>query len=220
MQRRVAVFVDGENLGSAHAKSLLRIAGEHGDIVLARVYGDVARLNGWREEHRFTLVHAGAGKNAADILMAIEAVDLARDGRFDACILGSSDRDFSHLATRLRERGLTIVGTGETKTPERFRANCSLFIVLGGAEATCEPSGASAEPGITDIDRMIEELLRETREMSGITLQELGTRMKQQHAVTCAALEDRNWRTYVERRLGRYELNGDRVSLTSPRRVA
>jgi hypothetical protein len=220
MQRRVAVFVDGENLGSAHAKSLLRVAGEHGDIVLARVYGDVARLNGWREEHRFTLVHAGAGKNAADILMAIEAVDLARDGRFDACILGSSDRDFSHLATRLRERGLTIVGAGETKTPERFRATCSLFIELGGAAATCEPQGASAGPGISHIDRKIERLLREAPDESGITLQELGTRMNQQHAVTCAEIEDRNWRTYFDKRKGRYDLNGDRVSLTSPRHVA
>ena len=211
MQRRVAIFVDGENLGAAHADSLLEIATELGEIVVARVYGDVAKLNGWRDAHRFTLVHAGAGKNAADILMALEAFDLARDGRFGACILGSSDRDFSHLAARLRERGLRVIGAGETKTPKPFRAKCSQFAELGAAKKQSAANGTGAEPKEGERDRQILALISQCEDEGGMTVQKLGAQMKTQYATTCADLEEKNWRAYLDRRPSLYAMQGDTV---------
>jgi uncharacterized LabA/DUF88 family protein len=215
MQQRVAVFVDGENLGAAHADSLLGIAMEHGEIVVARVYGDVARLDGWRNAHRFTLVHAGAGKNAADILMALDAFDLARDGRFGACILGSSDRDFSHLAARLRERGLTVVGAGEPKTPERFRVKCSQFAELGVAKKQSAPNSTDTEPTKGRYDRQIEALISQYGGVGGMTIQKLGEQMKTQHETSCADLDEKNWRAYLERRPSLYTMQGNTFRVTA-----
>jgi hypothetical protein len=131
VRQRVAVFVDGENLSSDHAEGIARVAADRGDVILARVYGDVNRLNGWRDAAQFMVVHSGTGKNAADILLSLEAFEQALSGRFDACVIGSSDRDFSHLAVKLRERGLRVVGAGESKAPAHFRTKCTEFVVLG-----------------------------------------------------------------------------------------
>jgi uncharacterized LabA/DUF88 family protein len=68
------------------------------------------------------------GKNATDAAMVIDAMDLLYSGRFDGFCLVSSDSDFTRLAARLRESGLTVYGFGERKTPQPFVAACDKFI--------------------------------------------------------------------------------------------
>ena len=79
------------------------------------------------------------GKNASDIALVIDAMDLMHTGRFDGFVLVSSDSDFTRLASRLREQGLEVFGIGARKTPEAFRKACKRFIYLenlGGASET------------------------------------------------------------------------------------
>src|SRR5690606_1892286 len=68
------------------------------------------------------------GKNASDITLVIDAMDLLHSGRFDGFCLVSSDSDFTRLASRIREQGVDVFGFGEQKTPESFRQACRRFI--------------------------------------------------------------------------------------------
>ena len=92
---RTALFVDGDNLPVAHAGRVLRAAGR--GVCLARVYGNM-ELKVWAEATGFRKVHAGSGKNAADMLLCIDAVDAWHSGCFDRVVIATSDRDFSQLA--------------------------------------------------------------------------------------------------------------------------
>jgi uncharacterized LabA/DUF88 family protein len=89
------------------------------------------------------------GKNASDIALVIDAMDLLHSGRFDGFCLVSSDSDFTRLAARIREQGVDVYGFGEQKTPESFRQACRRFIytenLLPGAPAT-DAGGPAAKP--------------------------------------------------------------------------
>ena len=87
-----------------------------------------------------------SGKNATDSAMIIDAMDLMYTGRFDGFCLVSSDSDFTRLAQRLREEGLTVYGFGERKTPEAFVQACDKFIYTEvlRAEAQVARCGATA----------------------------------------------------------------------------
>jgi hypothetical protein len=214
---RVAVFVDGENLGSAQSEAITAIAARHGEVVLARVYGDVNRLNGWQEACRYKIVHAGKGKNATDLLLSPDAFELALEGRFDVCVVASSDRDFSHLAVKLRERGVRVIGTGEAKTPELFRDVCSGFHKLDSAKHAVNAGAMLLEPPKTDRDRQIRALLMEHGDEKGMTIKLLGSLMKTKCGIGRTDIQEGNWRAYLSRRPSLYDIDppndGARVHL-------
>ena len=70
------------------------------------------------------------GKNASDIGLVIDAMDILHAGRFDGFVLVCSDSDFTRLASRIREQGLDVIGIGAKKTPEAFRMACNRFIFV------------------------------------------------------------------------------------------
>lgn len=90
------------------------------------------------------------GKNASDITLVIDAMDLLHSGRFDGFYLVSSDSDFTRLAARIREQGVDVFGFGEQKTPESFRQACRRFVytenLLPEAPANVQTAGAKAAP--------------------------------------------------------------------------
>lgn len=136
-----ALLVDGDNLPATLAPVLLRACGAAPAI--RRVYGDLTTCKGWADLAGLRLMHAGTGKNAADLLLTIDAMDLALTGGISRFFIASSDGDFSHLAHRLREAGHDVTGLGEAKTPQRFRAACARFVILGNAPA---PAPAPVDP--------------------------------------------------------------------------
>lgn len=81
------------------------------------------------------------GKNATDSTLIIDAMDLLYTRKFDGFCLVTSDSDFTGLAMRLREEGLTVLGFGEKKTPDAFRNACHKFVFTEVLR-----SGAAAEP--------------------------------------------------------------------------
>lgn len=132
----LAVLIDADNARPAIVDSLLAEVAKYGSAHVKRIYGDWTKpeLNGWKEvllrysiqpmqQFRYTV-----GKNATDSAMIIDAMDLLYTEKFDGFCLVSSDSDFTRLASRIREHGLTVYGFGEKKTPEPFRAACDKFI--------------------------------------------------------------------------------------------
>ncbi|VAV95633.1 hypothetical protein MNBD_ALPHA07-2106, partial [hydrothermal vent metagenome] len=131
MTESVAVFVDGENISAKHATAIMRIAAGYGPATVRRVYGNAVLLPRWAEVPGFRLMHSGTGKNAADMLLAIEALELVITEGISTVVIASSDQDFIHLVTRLRERGVAVIGVGEAKTPAMFREMCQEFKQVG-----------------------------------------------------------------------------------------
>ncbi|HAR53097.1 MULTISPECIES: NYN domain-containing protein [Roseovarius] len=143
----LAVLIDADNTSPKWTQAIFDEIASIGEASVRRCYGDFSsqQMNGWnRVQAEFGLVphHSPAntvGKNASDIALVIDAMDLMHTGRFDGFVLVSSDSDFTRLASRLREQGLEVFGIGARKTPEAFRKACKRFIYLenlGGASET------------------------------------------------------------------------------------
>jgi hypothetical protein len=164
-QRRLAVLIDADNAQASVIEALLAEVARFGVASVKRIYGDFTstRLQQWKNvllEHSIQPVQQFAytsGKNATDSSLIIDAMDLMYTRRFDGFCLVSSDSDFTRLAQRLREEGLTVYGFGERKTPEAFVAACDKFVytelllpakpaVVAKAPATKSSQGKKATP--------------------------------------------------------------------------
>lgn len=140
----LAILIDADNVPAKHAPAILDEITAHGEAGLRRVYGDWsnANLNGWSEQSRkLGLVqHQQAanttGKNASDIGLVIDAMDILHAGHFDGFVLVSSDSDFTRLASRIREQGVKVIGVGEAKAPESFQQACNRFVTIENITAT------------------------------------------------------------------------------------
>lgn len=133
---RLAVLIDADNASAKIASKLFEEIAKIGEASVRRIYGDFShqRLKPWADilahhaiipQQQFAYT---AGKNASDIALVIDAMDLLHSGRFDGFCLISSDSDFTRLASRIREQGVDVYGFGEQKTPESFRQACRRFI--------------------------------------------------------------------------------------------
>lgn len=142
----LAVLIDADNVPAKHAHAILREITTIGEPALRRVYGDWSseRLSNWSDK-LLSLGLVGVqetantkGKNASDIGLVIDAMDILHGGRFDGFVLVSSDSDFTALANRLREDGLMVIGIGEKKTPEALRNVVNRFIFIENLEGSTE----------------------------------------------------------------------------------
>jgi hypothetical protein len=134
--QQLAVLIDADNAHAGDIEGLLAEVAKFGVANVKRIYGDFTstRLQGWKKvllKHSIQPVQQFAytsGKNATDSSLIIDAMDLLYTGRFDGFCLVSSDSDFTRLAQRLRETGVTVYGVGERKTPDAFVQACDKFI--------------------------------------------------------------------------------------------
>src|SRR5664279_2959700 len=154
---RLAVLIDADNASAKSSDGLFEEIAKIGEASVRRIYGDFAssRLKSWADilskhaiipQQNFAYT---AGKNASDIALVIDAMDLLHSGRFDGFCLVSSDSDFTRLAARIREQGVDVFGFGEQKTPESFRQACRRFIytenLLPGA-ANSQDATSTSKP--------------------------------------------------------------------------
>ena len=152
----LAVLIDADNVLSRHAEAILKEVGRIGEPALRRVYGDwsSSQLAGWKSAARDLglVMHQQSantkGKNASDIGLVIDAMDILHQGKFDGFVLVSSDSDFTRLASRIREEGLEVIGIGESKTPESLRKVCNRFILIENIVTEAEAEIAPAAPVI------------------------------------------------------------------------
>ncbi len=162
---RFAVLIDADNASPQIAAGLFEEIAELGEATVRRISRRPFKLLAQRlvgasrpPRHSRPLPASATttGKNASDIALVIDAMDLLHSGRVDGFCLVSSDSDFTRLASRIREEGLEVYGFGEKKTPESFRQACKRFIytenLMGGgaAAAPVEPiaPGTAASAGL------------------------------------------------------------------------
>ena len=206
MAQSLAVLVDGDNISGKHADEILSVATKHGEPAVVRVYADAQRSSEWHGAIGYRMLHAGTGKNAADILLALDAIELVLSKDMRCFIIASSDGDFTHLATRLREHGATVIGIGEAKAPNAFRACCSAFVEID----TTRPMRVVPEPATiaTVLDLKIRAMIAtHSKKGAGMRIAELAPKMHSQHGVRISTYSERSWRAYLVARPQLYELD-------------
>jgi hypothetical protein len=132
----VALLIDADNASADHFDPVLTVLAELGTVNIRRAYGNWSKpaLKGWARQavtqaietqQQFDLTK---GKNATDMKMTIDAMDLMASGRVTGFGLMSSDSDFTPLVTRIRQQGIPVYGFGSDKTTDAFRSACTRFI--------------------------------------------------------------------------------------------
>ena len=155
----IALLIDADNASPAGIDPVLTVLAELGTVNVRRAYGNWRKpgLKSWADLiHRYGIEPSQQfdltkGKNATDMKMTIDAMDLMWAGRVDGFGIMSSDSDFMPLAMRLRQQGLPVYGFGNQRAPEGFQAACTRFIDVGrlvaGREAPSPPAGVLDVPG-------------------------------------------------------------------------
>jgi hypothetical protein len=159
-QKHLAVLIDADNAQASIIEGLFEEIAKFGVASVKRIYGDWTQpnLGSWKKvllDYSIQPVQQFAytkGKNATDSSLIIDAMDLLYTRRFDGFCLVSSDSDFTRLAARLREEGLTVYGFGETKTPSPFVSACDKFIyteiLRPPAPAVIEAAVSAGKPSV------------------------------------------------------------------------
>ena len=135
---KIAVFIDADNTQLQKISAVMTEISARGRIVIKRVYGNWKKnlLSKWEQEIKRLGINARQqfdyvkGKNATDMALVIDAMDVLASADFDTFVIVSSDSDFTPLAIRLHESGANVIGVGKSNTPESFRNACDDFILM------------------------------------------------------------------------------------------
>lgn len=149
--KKIVVLIDADNTQLKKLELVLQDISTHGRIVVKRAYGNWKKenLKNWEDEIKRLAIKAEqqfdyvTGKNATDMALVIDAIELLNSQIYDGFAIVSSDSDYTPLSIKLHESGVYVIGVGERKTPESFRNSCDEFVFL-------ENLNTSAEEGLTD----------------------------------------------------------------------
>jgi uncharacterized LabA/DUF88 family protein len=186
---RLAVLIDSDNTTATLTTELLEEIAKFGTPTVKRAYGDwtTPQLAGWKEEllrHAIQPMQQFAytrGKNSTDSALIIDAMDLLYAGNVEGFVIVSSDSDFTRLATRLREAGMTVYGLGRRNTPTAFVAACDRFVYLDLLGD--QPSGEKTAPVAPDLKRLLSTAISSTSKDDGWSnLGEVGSYLVKSHA--------------------------------------
>ena len=132
-----AVLIDADNISPKYAATIFEELDKFGSSTYRRIYGNWSKGNGWGENVllEFSIMPVQqfsytTGKNATDMAMAIDAMDILYKNKIQGFCLVTSDSDFTRLAMRLREENMFVLGMGESKTPPALTRACNRFIHL------------------------------------------------------------------------------------------
>lgn len=206
---RVAVLVDGDNVSASYAGQILTQAEKLGRVDVARVYADAGRSSEWHTTPEYRLIHSGNGKNASDLLLAIDAMEIALTRDIETFLIATSDGDFTHLAVRLRECGHYVLGMGENKAPQIFRKTCSNFVTFAAnPKRAANGNGNTSPPEFTELDHKIRDMIAQhSKNGSGMQIAALGQKMYAVHGTRISNKPDQRWRTYLANRPELYDLD-------------
>ena len=150
----IAVLIDADNASANNIGEILKEIAKHGHITCKRIYGDWgnAHIKSWQEAllkyaidpmQQFAYVK---GKNATDIGMVIEAMDLLYSNTHDGFCLVSSDSDFTSLALRIRKNHVKVFGFGKRSTVQSFTQACDRFFYVEDLSSNQEKSAVKNIP--------------------------------------------------------------------------
>ena len=167
--KNIALLIDADNTMPSGIDPVLTVMAELGQVNIRRAYGNFAKDNlapwekitnkfGIRPQQQFDV---SKGKNATDMAMTIDAIDLLYQGKVDGFGLMTSDSDFTPLVTRLRQDGIIVYGFGEAKTPQAFKSVCTRFIDIKKLIATNASDNNGAQKGAKATDTSVDDDLHE-----------------------------------------------------------
>jgi len=140
MSRRIAVFIDGENVSYRFFPQIRERLRLFGETVILRIYADwsLPNVSGWKPiviQNGIRTIHQFQnGKNSTDAELIMDAIDiLNQQPHVDTFCIVSSDSDYRTLCLRLRDRGKTVIGIGEEKSSQALRDSCSDFYAIGSS---------------------------------------------------------------------------------------
>ena len=156
-KERVALLIDADNAPAAKIDVILAEVARHGAANVRRAYGNwkSPHLKQWESTlHEYAIrpiqqFAYTSGKNASDMAMVIDAMDLLYARSIDAFAIVSSDADFTPLVMRILTDGVKVYGFGQQKTPEPFVNACSQFTYV---EGLVQPSAKPDEPALKASD--------------------------------------------------------------------
>ncbi len=205
-EQRFALLIDADNVSAKYLKPIMDELSKYGTVTYKRIYGDwTLTLHAkWKDallENSITPIQQFGytqGKNATDSAMIIDAMDILYTRSVEGFCIVSSDSDFTRLASRIRESGLTVIGMGEKKTPVPFRKACDIFTTLelllpaaqnsngkanGRGKGKPEQGGQAAAgqntgPSIDEIERAVVNIITDNLNNGKSTgLGEVGSRL-------------------------------------------
>lgn len=135
---KIAVLIDADNTQLKKLELVVQEISTRGRIVVKRAYGNWKKdtLKNWEDEIKRLAIKAEqqfdyvTGKNATDMALVIDAIELLNSKIYDAFVIVSSDSDYTPLSIKLHESGIYVIGVGEQHTPESFRNSCDEFVYL------------------------------------------------------------------------------------------
>ncbi|OAG34690.1 hypothetical protein AYO21_11169 [Fonsecaea monophora] len=191
----IALLIDGDNVSPKIITGLMAEIANYGTASVRRIYGDWTSpsLKSWKGcllNNSITPMQQFAytsGKNSTDGAMIIDAMDLLYTGRFSAFCIVSSDSDFTRLAARIREQGVTVYGFGERKTNTAFIAACHEFMYFDALNVELEESLAAPKSPREAMAPVLVRTQQTTRPLDQAALKGLAL------AVTNAPIYTDNW---------------------------
>lgn len=157
VEKRIALLIDADNAPASKIDAILAEVARHGIANVRRAYGNwkSPSLKAWEATlHAYAIRPVqqfaySTGKNASDMAMVVDAMDLLYARNLDGFAIVSSDADFTPLVMRILAEGVKVYGFGERKTPEPFVNACSQFTyvdALARASATASPADPELKP--------------------------------------------------------------------------
>ena len=194
---KIALLIDADNAPAAKIEGILSELSTVGTTHIRRAYGNWKKdgLKGWESklhEHairpiqQFDLIR---GKNATDIAMTVDALELLYIDKPDAFALVSSDCDFTPLVMHLRSKGAEVFGFGNASTPKPFSNACSLFLYV---EKLGDESDADFDSGAGHEADSISKQTGHLRASAAELKQNTGLILLLRNAIKAAA-EDDGW---------------------------
>ncbi|MCB2085099.1 MAG: NYN domain-containing protein [Sphingomonadaceae bacterium] len=185
--RNIALLIDADNASHNGIDAVLTVLAELGQVNIRRAYGNWRKtsLKGWVDKmHRYGIepqqqFDLTKGKNATDMKMTIDALDLLYGGRVHGFGIMSSDSDFMPLAMRIRQDGYPVYGFGNPKTPEAFREACTRFIDVQALMKADEPrkDANTSAPDSELVQLLVDAYNNSKRDAQGFAkLSEVGQR--------------------------------------------
>jgi len=132
----IALFIDCDNISHKAIEGIINELSKYGIVNIRQAYGNWTKdnLKNWEDKLLEFAIKPiqqfdySRNKNATDILMTIDAIDLLHTKDIDAFAFATSDSDFTPVVMRVQAEGIKVFGFGEKKTPKPFMAACSQFI--------------------------------------------------------------------------------------------
>jgi hypothetical protein len=218
----VALLIDADNAALSSLDEVLAALAEHGDVSVRRAYGNWFKsgLKAWDLE----LTRRGIrpvqqsdpvrGKNATDLALVIDAVDLHHTIRPDVYALVSSDSDYAPLAHFLRERGVKVIGFGRATTAESFRVACTLFVPIPGAPADEPKAEPRRQPTLPEL--LTGAIAKNADKQGWARVSAVASHMRQHHGQSAKDHGKATW-TKVLRGLPGYEFRNEGTTSVSVR---